>query len=128
MNEKDIQGGGADRSRADLRVTFHDELMRTSDQSEPVVVVCQTHKSGLLSASRITPDPHPTTGPRLTKRLADILSKRISSSTRADPPSTPIVRVRPQEITHGSFVRDFLDPVDGSDMVERVDRGGETSV
>lgn len=99
--------------------------MRTSDQSEPVVMVYHTQ----IHVN--TRYPHESTKPPssgLTERLADILSKRVPGTSRADSPSAPVIRVRPQEVTHGSFMRNFLDPVDSSDMVERVDRGGETSV
>lgn len=99
--------------------------MRTGDQSEPVVVVYQTQ---IHVNTRYAHESTNSPSSELTERLADILSKRVPGTSRADSPSTPVIRVRPQEVTHGSFMRNFLDPVDSSDMVERVDRGGETSV
>jgi hypothetical protein len=75
--------------------------MRTSDEREPVVVV---------------------------ERLADVLTEGVPRTTGRYPPTTAVVGVGPEEVAHRSFVRNFLDAVDGADVVERVDGGGKSTV
>jgi hypothetical protein len=62
------------------------------------------------------------------ERLRDVLSKRVPRTTGRYAPTTAVVRVRPEEVAHRSLVRHFLNAVDGADVVERVDGGGETTV
>jgi hypothetical protein len=46
------------------------------------------------------------------------LSEGITSTTRRNTPATPIIWIRPQKITHWTFVRNFLDAVKVADVVE----------
>ena len=46
---------------------------------------------------------------------------------RYSPPS-PIIRVGPEQIAHGPLVGNLLEPVQGSDVVQGVDAGGQTAV
>lgn len=64
----------------------------------------------------------------MVKRLANVLPKCVPRTTRTDSPSTAVVRVRPKEITHRSFVGHLLNAVDRANVVERVDRRGESTV
>ena len=48
------------------------------------------------------------------------LSKSISSASGRDSPTTSVVRVRPEKITHGAFVWHFLKSVQRSDVVKGV--------
>ena len=82
-------------------IPLHDQLMRPSNQRQTIVMI---------------------------KRLADILPKRVPSSSRTNAPPTPIIRIRPQQIAHGPFVRDLLYPVQRADVVQRVDTRGEAAV
>ena len=56
------------------------------------------------------------------------LTKGVSSSPGGDAPAAPVIRVRPEEVTHGALVRHLLQPVQGPDVVQRVDAGGEAAV
>jgi hypothetical protein len=82
-------------------VSVHDKLMCSCDQRQTVVVV---------------------------ECFGDILAECVACSTRTDSPSTSIIGVAPEEITHGSFMGDFLDTVEGSDVVEGVDARRQSSV
>ncbi len=64
----------------------------------------------------------------MIERLADILPKRVTGSSRTNPPSTPIIGVTPQQIAHGSFVRHFLDPIQRPDVIQCIDAGTQPAV
>jgi hypothetical protein len=65
-------------------VALHDELVGTRDEGETVGVV---------------------------KLLSDILTKGVSSSTRRDTPATSVVRIGPEEVAHGTLVRNLLETI-----------------
>ena len=73
--------------------TFHDELMSPCDERQAVVVV---------------------------ESLRNVLAECVASATGRYSPPTAVVRIRPEEIAHGSFMRNLLHPVDRPDMVESV--------
>ena len=75
--------------------------MRSSDQRQAVVVI---------------------------ERLTNILAKGIPRSSRANTPSTPIIRITPEQITHGALMRHLLNPIERADIVERVDAGRQAAV
>lgn len=81
--------------------SFHNELMSSSDESETVVVV---------------------------KGFGNVLTKGVTGPTGGDSPTTAVVGVGPEEIAHWAFVGNFLEAVDGANVVEGIDRRGETSV
>ena len=89
------------RDRGVNRRTLHHKLVCACDERQPIVMV---------------------------EGLRDILPECVSSTTGRYPPSATIVGVRPEEVAHGPLVRHFLHTVDGSDVVEGVDRGREASV
>lgn len=62
------------------------------------------------------------------ERFRNILSKRVACTTRRDTPATSVIRITPEQIAHGPFVRDFLDPVESANVVKGVDRRTETAV
>lgn len=64
----------------------------------------------------------------MVKLLADVLAEGVASSSGRDAPAAPVVRVRPEQVAHGAFVRNFLHPVQLPDLVEFVEGGGETAV
>lgn len=81
--------------------TFHNQLMRTSNKRQPIVVV---------------------------KSLRYILPECVSSTSGRDTPSATVVGIRPEKITHRSFMRDFLHPVNRSNMVEGIDGRRKTAM
>jgi len=82
-------------------ITFHHKLMSSGHESETITVV---------------------------KCLRDILTKGVSSPSGRDAPAAPVIWVRPEQVTHGALVRHLLQPVQGPDVVQRVDAGGEAAV
>ena len=64
----------------------------------------------------------------MIKRLADILAESVPRTTGTYTPAATVIRVAPEQITHGPFVGDLLDAVQGADVVEGVDGGGEAAV
>lgn len=82
-------------------VALHDQLMSPGDQCEAVGVV---------------------------ESLGDVLAKGVSSATRGNSPATTVIRVRPQQITHGTLMWDFLESVQGPDVVQCVYGGGEATM
>lgn len=65
-------------------VALHHKLMGTGNKCEAIIAV---------------------------KLFRDVLSKGVASTTRADPPATSVIRIRPEEIAHRAFVGDFLDAI-----------------
>lgn len=82
-------------------VTIHDELMSTSDSSQVVGMV---------------------------ELLRNILSEAISSTTGGDTPTAAVIRVRPDKVTHGSFVGYFLDAVELANLIQSVNTRGEATM
>jgi len=82
-------------------ISFHDQLVSSSDQRQPVVVI---------------------------KRLGDILAKSVSSSSRTNAPAAPIVRVAPQQVAHWAFMWYLLDAIKTANVVEGVDAGREATM
>lgn len=54
--------------------------------------------------------------------------KCVACASWTDSPSTSVIRITPKQIAHGSFMRDFLNSIEGSDIVEGIDAGRESSV
>jgi hypothetical protein len=82
-------------------VSLHDELMRSCDQGQPVVVI---------------------------ECFADVLTKSVPSPSRTDSPSTSVIRITPQQVTHRPLMGHFLDPVQTSDIIQRVNTRAQSSV
>lgn len=82
-------------------IALHDELMRSCNQCQAVIVV---------------------------ECFRDVLAERVTCTSWTDAPATSIIRVTPEEIAHGTFVRNFLDSVERADVVEGIDAGRETTV
>jgi hypothetical protein len=91
--------------------------MRSRDQSQAVVVV-YTGSAVALTENLA----------RLTERLGNVLTKRVTRTTRRYAPAASVVRIGPEQVAHRTLVRDLLYTVDRADMVERVDRGGQAAV
>ena len=60
--------------------------------------------------------------------FGDVRSEIESGASERCRPSCLLVRVGPNEIAHGSVGGDFLDSVQGADVVELVDDRGESAV
>mmetsp|Transcript_68167 Transcript_68167/g.154268 ORF Transcript_68167/g.154268 Transcript_68167/m.154268 type:complete len:229 (+) Transcript_68167:75-761(+) len=82
-------------------VPLHDELMRPRDERKAVVLV---------------------------ELLRDVLAKSVSSTPRAHAPAQAVIRVAPQEVTHGPLVRDFLDAIDLPHIVQVLDVGRKAAM
>lgn len=99
-----IVGGGEDGDDIllmDPGVTIDDQLMRSRNQCEAVVVV---------------------------ELLRDVDTEGVTRTTGGDTPGETIIRVRPEQITHCAFMGDLLQAVQGVDTVQRIDGGRETTV
>ena len=64
----------------------------------------------------------------VVERLGDVLPEGVTSTTRRDPPTTSVIWVGPEKIAHGSFMGNLLYPVQCTNVVQRIDAGGETAV
>lgn len=64
----------------------------------------------------------------MIKLLRNVLTKSISSSSRWDTPTAPVVRIRPQKVAHWPFVRHLLHSIELLDLFKSVDRGWEPSM
>ena len=79
--------------------------------------------------------------------LGDVLTEGVSRTPGGDAPAAPVVRVGPEQVAHRTLtiflvvihiffhcqnvpdlVRDLLQPVEGADVVEGVDAGGEAAM
>ena len=82
-------------------VTFHHKLMCPADQSQSVGVI---------------------------EVLRNVLPKGVPCPSGTDAPPTPVIGIRPEEVTHGSFVRYFLQAVQRTDVVQGVNARAEASM
>ena len=82
-------------------VAAHDKLMSTRYQFESICMV---------------------------ELLRDVLTERVASTSGRDAPAAAVIRVGPKQIADGSFVGNFLDAVELTNLVESVDGGRETSM
>jgi hypothetical protein len=64
----------------------------------------------------------------MVKLLGDVLAERVAGTSGRDTPAASIIRVGPKQIADGSLVRNFLNSVELSDLIKRVDRRRETTV
>ncbi len=64
----------------------------------------------------------------MVKLLGDVLAERVAGTSGRDTPATSVIRVGPKQVADRSLVRNLLNSVELSDLVERVDRRRETTV
>lgn len=64
----------------------------------------------------------------MIERFRNILTEGIAGTSWRYPPPTSIIRIRPQQIAHRALVRNFLNSVEGSDVIQRIDTRRETTV
>lgn len=76
-------------------VAFHDQLVRPRNEAQPI---------------------------RSVKLLGNILAKGITGAAGADAPTTAIVGIRPQQVTHGALVRNLLHTIETPNLIECVNR------
>ena len=60
--------------------------------------------------------------------LSDILTKGVASTSGIHAPTCSIIRIWPEQITHGSFMWNFLNSFESSDVVKILNAGWESSV
>ena len=60
--------------------------------------------------------------------LGDVLTKGVSGSPGGDAPPASVIRIGPKKVAHGTLVRHLLQPVQGADVVQGVDAGGEAAM
>ena len=77
-------------------VAAHDKLMSTRYQFESICMV---------------------------ELLRDVLTERVASTSGRDAPAAAVIRVGPKQIADGSFVGNFLDAVELTNLVESVNGG-----
>lgn len=82
-------------------VALHNQLMCSRNERDSIVVV---------------------------EGFGDVLSEGVARTTGRDAPSAAVIGVRPEEITHWAFVRDLLDPVKSTNVVQGVYAGRKSSV
>ena len=70
---------------------LHNQLMCTGDQRKAVVVV---------------------------EVFRNVLTKSIAGASRRDSPARSVVWIGPEQITHGTFMRNFLDTIQGTNVVQ----------
>ena len=64
----------------------------------------------------------------MIKSLGNILSKSVTGTTRRDTPTSPVVGVGPQKVTHGTLVGYLLKTVQSANVVQSVNAGTQTSM
>lgn len=64
----------------------------------------------------------------VVERFRNVLPECVPSTARRDTPATAIIRITPQQIAHGALMRDFLDAVQGADVVESIDGRAQPTV
>lgn len=82
-------------------VALHNQLMCSCNKGQAVVVI---------------------------KCFRDILPKGVTSTTGRDTPAASVVGITPEQITHGSLMRNFLDPIQRANVVQSIDGGTQTAV
>mgnify|MGYP001635523497 CR=1 FL=1 len=60
--------------------------------------------------------------------LGNVLSECVSSTTGRDSPSASVIRITPEQITHGTLVGNFLDAIKRPDVVESVNGWTQSTV
>ena len=74
-------------------VSIHDKLMSTCDSHQVIGVI---------------------------ELFGDVLAKRVASTSWRDTPTTSVIRIRPKQVAHGTFVWYFLYAVQLLDVIEAV--------
>jgi len=82
------------------RETLHCQLMRARDEHQPIVVV---------------------------ELLGDVLPKRVPRATRRNAPSGSVVRIRPEQIAHGTLVWHLLSR-QLTNLIEQIDGRREAAM
>lgn len=64
----------------------------------------------------------------MVELLSYVLAEGVACSSRVHSPSCTVIWVRPKQIAHRTFMRDFLEPLKGSDIVKSLDAGRKSTV
>lgn len=117
-------------------VEFSVELQNGGDVSAPVAVVrCRPDRDELIIKKRFVSfhDELVCSGDQgqivlMVKFFDDVSAEDVAGAPERESPSLDVLGIRPEQVTHGSFVRNFAFPVDGSQLVERGHAGTESAV
>jgi len=82
-------------------IALHDKLVRTRDEFQTICMV---------------------------ELLRNVLAKSVASSSRRDAPTTSVIWIRPEEVTHWSFMRHLLNAIQLSDIIQGVQRRRDATV
>lgn len=74
-------------------VALHHQLMSSCNQRQPIVMV---------------------------ECFTDVLAESVTCSSWAYTPATSVIWIGPEQVTHGSFVWDFLDAVETANVIEGI--------
>lgn len=64
----------------------------------------------------------------VVERFRNVLSECVPRTARRNSPATTIIGITPEQIAHGSLMRDFLNAVQGPNVVQSVDRRAQPTV
>ena len=82
-------------------VSLHDELMGASNKVKAVNV---------------------------SELFGYVLTESVTSATRRNTPTAPLIGIRPEQVADGTLVRRLLHAIELANLVEGVDAGRETTV
>lgn len=60
--------------------------------------------------------------------LSNVLAEGVSGTTRVHAPASTIIGIRPEQIAHRSFMWDFLESFESSDVIKSLDAGRESTM
>ena len=60
--------------------------------------------------------------------LGNVLSEGVAGASRRDAPAAAVIGVGPKQVAHGALVRDLLEAIELSNIVERIGGGREPAV
>lgn len=64
----------------------------------------------------------------MVELLSDVLTESVTSASGIHAPSSSVIRIRPKQIAHRSFVRHLLESFERADVVEGLNAGRQSSV
>lgn len=64
----------------------------------------------------------------MVELLSDVLTESVTSASGIHAPSSSVIRIRPKQIAHRSFMRHFLESFERADVVEGLNAGRQSSV
>jgi hypothetical protein len=65
---------------------------------------------------------------RMIELFWDVLAETVPCTSWWDTPTAPVIRVRPQQVADGTFMRYFLNTIKLSNLVQCIYAGGKTTM